>query len=617
MPKIKDVNDNQPVYFSCMSKVCIGCSISLGITAVVLGILGLQNKLPHGLPKINTLQSRGLIGGGSMFTTVPLAFIIRSFFSEKRLMRETDTDDELQNQSVNNSQNNTTKKTTKNPEVPKVLPIFPTDTSAEDVLSVLSTLAWKDQKVVALFKEQELFPGSEAAQPLLQQHQHKEKKELYHAIAKAFIENAPLLTEFLDAQTKKLLTTPTTNDDKEDFKRITQQVRVILFFFLSYEKLDQQTIQYYHDSRIFNDERDGSLHFKHPINYFRKLCEGNLNQTKPLVGNFLCSFTLYRRHALLRLFPEKIREKLPQAELPPLLLGTWFHGTGSLTSLAPLGGDFILAPTGALMQANRISFFGEMRDGAKSCGINATSLSGTALIGIDRTFHYATDFLFSMEKTKNVIQKFLNHKMSNDLPSFCNYANFLPEVVMAIKRWALWDQGEFTKQIPALLQKLQAFHNKIQQLEQQRPKELFENEDYLLPRYHSLCDSIKQIDIFLKNPLPSILNAEQREAIQKSFPTVLGSSTLFAKPVNYLDKGNEHVIRESAEVGKDIQFLCVQDEDIEKANAWVEQHRRDCRMQVFSFTQLSEAQHLCSQIEPFLIDIFSEEKLKRFISPNI
>lgn len=110
------------------------------------------------------------------------------------------------------------------------------------------------------------------------------------------------------------------------------------------------------------------------------------------------------------------------------------------------------------------------------------------------------------------------------------------------------------------------------------------------------------------------MTQEQKNNIQGNFPAVLGSLTLISEPISYDDRSGEHLVRGTAEVGKDLQLLCVEETNLDKARNWVKAYLPDANIQIFSFQQLTQAQAVNKTVSPYLADIFSLKKFNKLCS---
>jgi hypothetical protein len=314
-----------------------------------------------------------------------------------------------------------------------------------------------------------------------------------------------------------------------------------------------------------------------------------------------------------------MRANCKDKKLKTLISATWFHGTRAVTSLCDT--DFTLIPTGMLLQQGHLSFFGEMRCGCMKDGVNRDSLSGTYLDRVDWSIDsYAVEFEFDIDNEIKKTETFLDYQIDttnkNFHTEFVHCALSLPGIELALKRWVRWDQEAFRQKMPALQDKLKYFKSIIKKIETKQPTEIFgwpDNypDNYYSGKYESVVSSIAQIEAFLAAPLPAPLTERQKANIKGNFPAVLGSLTLFSQPYSYDDETGEHLVKGRVRMGRDLQLLCVNEQDKERAEAWKHHHLPDSNIEIFTFDQLHEAQEINKIISPYFADIFSKKKLEK------
>lgn len=573
--------------FFSQSKVGVTASLIVEAVALIIGILAMT----HVLPGVGTIPGAVITGLGVFSFVLTLTLVCSRYYAKERLEQVREN----------------------NQDAP--LPVPP-----EECLNILSFLA-QAEVPSKLFKEPIPYvePANEKMKTLIEQCKNKKGEKLYLSIANAFLENLPVLNAFIRSQTQAVLLQKPTEEESKHFKLLNKQIRMILLFLMSHEPKKGEYLKSYqtHVTQSFGNREWGTNDYQQqPCFYFNRLQVLKKVKNPKEFNDFLWVFSIYRRHSLLRLCPTKIEErsKCHDTVLRTLLSATWFHGTRAATTLSDT--NFVLMPTGWLLKAGHISFFGEMSVGCQSNGVNANSLSGTYLDRVDWSIKsYATGFQFDIQNEIEEIEEFLAIKIdmgNNFHNNLFQYAQQLPRIEVALKRWARWDQAAFKEKMPSLLSELEHLKEIIAQIEKKKPKEIFAwNDRCYSSSYESLCHSVTQIEAFLSNPLPSTLTKEQKKNIEENFPAVFGSMTLLSEPTSYYDGSGEHLVRGTAQVGKDLQLLCVEKGNLGKANKWVQAHLPDANIQVFSFDQLREAQKINKKVSPYLADIFSLNKFNK------
>ncbi len=601
-------------HFFSQSKIGLTVCLVVEVASLIIGILAITHVLP-GIGAVRGAVLTGLASPFFLLTTVALVFYgcrAKKTGSQKYSIIPSDASvtwkEKLEVLRMKNQQ----------------IALPPPKIPPEECLYTLSMLA--QAGTFTLFKESFPFsePKNETLKKLLEQCQNKKDQELYFSIASTFLENLPSLTAYIRDQTQAvLLLEEPTKEMVLHFKLVNKQIRMILLFLMSHEsnKLNYFTSYQDHVSHTFGNRQWSMKDCKQPCYYFgdlRALKKKNPEEFSKELNHFLFAFSTYRRHSLLRLFPQKIevRASCKDADLRILLSATWFHGTRATTSLSDT--DFTLIPTGWLNQAGHISFFGEMGVGCLRNGVNAHSLSGTHLDHVDWSVNsYATGFQFSIENEIKIASGFLEIKFNKEdsgfYIGFIEHSNTLPRIEVAIKRWATWDPASFKEKMPLLLQQLKEIEGLIAWTNKTKPHAIFyggKSNSYF-GIFQNFCHSLEQIKAFLSAPLPPPLTEEQKKNIEGNFPAVLGSMTLLSNPCSFDDSTGEHLVPGTAEVGKDLQLLCVKKEDSDKAKKWVDIHNFSAKVQIFSFEQLEDAQKINKKISPFLADIFSLKKFKK------
>ncbi|MEZ5315118.1 MAG: hypothetical protein R3E91_02770 [Chlamydiales bacterium] len=484
---------------------------------------------------------------------------------------------------------------------------------AQECLNKLALLV--ENKMSKYFKSRILQPSEDLIV------EERKEEEVYQEVAHTFLNNLLLLKNFLHIETESMLIKSSPEFIEEAgnrFKLVKRQIRMILLFLISYEPERCNHLKSYSLIGLTSGSQF-CQQISNAFYYFEKL-NALQREKKDELRGFLFNFSIYRRHALFRLFPEKIhkRSKCNDQKLNTLLSTTWFHGTGAITSLSET--DFTLIPTGWLNEIGVTPFFGEAEIGCQPKGINANTLSGTYLDRIDWAQSYATKFLFKIQKETNTIDEFLKpfseYALRQDISTVVSQARYLPRVGMAIRRLALWDPEQFDQKKSLILKKLMEFDEIFKGIEDRKPKEIFDWHDcYYSGPYESLRESVKRLRNFLNEPLPSPLTEGQKHNIKEGFPAVLGSLTLLSRPASYNSSSGEYVVSNTAKLGEDLQLLCVKKEDLKKAETWLESYGLEEKMQIFSFEELTEAQKVNKQILPYLIDILSVKKMRSIIAP--
>jgi hypothetical protein len=617
------------VYDFC-SKSKIGVTICLvGESALlIIGILGMMNVLPG----VNALSAAPLVGLGWGFLIITIALVCcRSRTKETDISEEDKVTD--RESSSEDTASSTESKQPKHHWKEKLERLrVERQTDAEPISDVppqecLSTLAYLAQGGLSsqLFKKTlpVIEPTSKKMKSLMKKCQTKTGKKLYLSIAKNLLKNLPSLNQFLRSQTQEILLHNSTEEGRKNFKCINQQIRTILLFLISNEPLKSNYLKRYlkYLSNSFGNRPWNSFDYTEPFqpcHYCDRLADLNEYQEQGAgFSRFLFLFSGYRRHALFHLFPEKIttHAKSQDAGLKTLLSASWFHGTRAVVSLK--GTDFILLPTGWLHEIGLFSFFGEMLEGCQKNGINANSLSGTYLDHVDWAIGaYAIDFQFDIECEMKKIEWFLNLPIDTNQREFhtklIGYSKQLPRVEVALKRWRCWDQETFREKVSSLSKKLNDFKQAIDIIEEKQPEEIFNwHDDTSSSRYKNICHSIAQIESILSSPLPAQLTEGEKKNIENNFPAVLGSLTLLPEPTSYDDAKGEHTVRGMVELGKDLQLLCVEKNNLERAQKWVSEHLPDSNIQLFTFEQLKEAQKINKVVSPYLADILSFKKFQK------
>ncbi len=588
------------------SKVWITASLVVEVASLIIGILAITHVLP-GIGAVRGAVLTGLASPFFLLTTVALVFYgcrAKKTGSQKYSIIPSDASvtwkEKLEVLRMKNQQ----------------IALPPPKIPPEECLYTLSLLAQAGTS--KLFKNPIPYsePKNKTLKKLLEQCQKKNDKELYLSIASTFLENLPSLTAYIRDQTQAvLLLEEPTKEMVLHFKLMNKQIRMILLFLMTYEPLK---IKYLEKYTRYIEYSLGNRCFirgenKEPCNYFKKLKDSSKMLKE--VENFIFVFSIYRRHYLLRLRPEKIQKisNCKDADLNMLLSATWFHGTRAASSL--MGTDFILMPSGWLNQLGIIPFFGETGLGCQSHGVNANCLSGTYLDNVSWAVNtYANGFNFDPYQEIKKIDDFIHSKIDIESHNFYKdtfvfYSETLPRVEMAIKRLAKWDPEIFNNKKQSILLQLEKLKAGIAKIKKKKPDEIFRwSDDYYSARYHSLCDSVKKIETFLSDPSPE-LTAEEKQSINENFPAVFGSMTLLSEHITPDDDTGEYLVRGTALVGKDLQLLCVQKGNLEIAKKWAKTVP-DASIKIFSFDQLSEAQKYNRAISPYLADIFSMKKFK-------
>lgn len=609
---------------SSFSKAQAGLAVGLviGVALVTIGILGLIKVLP-GLSYQPAALLTGCGGACLMMTTILFNYQIGG--------KQRSNDQSSLDITPSAGKEEETDESPLLPHTPTPMPVWrekleelrrknASVSSEEDVIGVerasvtaeecLNTLCFLTQDTVRhLFKSKVPHSGSSNAvlQELLREGISKRGHDLYQLIAHSFFAHLPTLTNFLKQELKVILNETASERTRETYKTVNKQIRCLLLFFMSHAPPDEK------------GERRFVAHYEYLLNKSTKerFCPSAMVRGFPLTGDFqergqllkfLFLFLTYRRHALIRLFPQRI-EKRTRCDIQgsPLLSATWFHGTRSLTTLDET--DFTLMPSGWLSQVGCIPFFGEMKEGAQLHEVNSNALSGTQLDYVNWSMSdYAKGFQFDIKNEIAQVTSFLAIKRPGNLSSFCFNSETLSRMEVAMKRWAKWDPAEFKEKIPLIQDQLKILKGISREIEENNV--IKKDDKYYSTRFNSLLHSLSQIERLITNPLPSPLTPEQKKKIQNNFPAVLGSYTLLGEPLKYCDN-REYLMHGAVQLGKDLQFLCVSTIHFLKAKSWVKTHLPDANIRVFTFFALEAAQRVDQKMSPYLFDYFSLKKLKK------
>jgi hypothetical protein len=605
--------------FFSRSKVGVTASLVAEAAALIIGILAIT----HVLPGVGTISGAVITGLGGFFSVLTIALVCsrctkdknKTFEGHSRNARQPITPQSTSNFSSASWKDKLEQLSIKNQEA---LPPTP-DVPPQECLNTLCFFAQTGTST-QLFREPLPYvePVNEKMKALVTKCRNQKGTALYLSIANTFLENLQALNTFVRDQTQAILLQKPTEEERKQFKLVNKQIRMILLYLMSHEPKKSEYLECYrkHVDHSFGNREWNTIDWQQPSYYFEKL---KLIKEKKIEDfcKFIFLFSIYRRHYLLRLLPKKFdaHDKPLDQSLRTLLSATWYHGTRAVTTLKDT--DFVLMPTGWLHQVGHISFFGEMSEGCQTHGVNANSLSGTYLDRVDWSVNsYASGFQFDINNEIKQIDLFLNIKIDtsevNFHQNFVQYSISLPRIEVALKRWARWDAEAFKEKMPQSLSTLKHLKEVISIIEKKKPKEIFAWHDrYYSSKYESLCHSVNQIEGFLNAPLPPALTKEQKKNIKKNFPAVLGSITLLSEPTSYDDNSGEHLVRGAAQVGNDLQLLCVEKGNLRKAKKWVQAHLTDANIKIFSFEQLEEAQKINKIVSPFLTDIFSLKKFNK------
>lgn len=329
----------------------------------------------------------------------------------------------------------------------------------------------------------------------------------------------------------------------------------------------------------------------------------------------------------------KIWDPTANQDLMDLLSLTFVHGSHSaiLSNLPRTGMQ--LMPTGRLVTLGIVPFSGELDRGATAAGVNNTKLSGTALKDSGLAVEYAkrTDFHPNMKSEEELLLTFIKSykdKLSDPKrtifysPQACFNTNF-NRCSLAVSRLRILNPEIVEKLLPKLqeiadrLEKDFAEFKASKEYRDKMPKAKDPegvlgykwHDDYFYGHFLATEEGIQSLKKSLTNPAVAELD-QLKERIQVSlrsvFPITFGSTTL--NPQRTAAKSGETLSIKPAELGKDIQYIFVDQANIKEVKDYLTEKGLADQVKVVDHHLLTKARLLDRRASSYFRDIASYRK---------
>lgn len=465
------------------------------------------------------------------------------------------------------------------------------------------------QKMEALRKTLAQTEDEKRAKMLLLQNSAADALELFlgkafplnkKALRNGFFEHLPEITRNLRAHHSLLLKTSPLEDQM--FKSVKKAIRDLLLYIALTNPRRAETGPSY-QKYLSRTMGQGNLGIGDSLSsvFANQL---SAEQSRSL-EELLQEAAEFRRDTLLKFSPVKvlhaIRKTDPEAHIDELeYLALRTHGTQSplLVQLPKTG--FTLVPTGKLPRSV-VPLSGELERGCDAMGVNRNNLSFTMIEGVDTALSYACNrsFEVSMEREKKTVAAFLGLQLTRiqscASPEECVRASY------AIRRLKLLDPDGSKELIQQSAVHLERLAKQFESLPDA-------DDAYWKVKTECMESALDDVRQAIEEPLEP-LTAEEREAVVSPFPMVLGSTRLFARPVNAL-LSNEYLVSGTARLGKEIRTLFVPQDRIAAAGRMLAKLGIGYKVRILPFEVLERAKHLHLSAAPYLADILSRKKLE-------
>lgn len=308
-----------------------------------------------------------------------------------------------------------------------------------------------------------------------------------------------------------------------------------------------------------------------------------------------------------------------------LLKTTFIHGTHSaILPNLPLS-DMKLIPISHLILKGIIPLSGELSEGAvlDERSMKHSEISATTLDDGLRPMDYADSFHSNVDLEKRYLTAFLKIIKKEDLKNYSSISSTedWARFAMAILRVRLMDEQffhEHKEELSVGLENLRRdfeFFKTTPTYKEYMPKKLdldgtlgYKYHDeyhyYFINKCEMHLDSLKKA---LTQPLKTI---EKVKDVKTPFPIIFGSTNIHTKWES-LQHNLERRTQKFCQLGKDIDFLSVNGENIDELYTYLEKHGLEEKVKIVDNETLKQAVLLNQLASHYFIDFASRKKLAK------
>jgi len=309
-----------------------------------------------------------------------------------------------------------------------------------------------------------------------------------------------------------------------------------------------------------------------------------------------------------------------------LLNTTMLHGSRSpILSNFP-NSDMKLLPVGHLIYKGIIPLSGELQEGAvlDERSIKYSEIAATTLDDGSRPLDYSHSFPSNADYEKRLLKSFIKEfDVKNNLKTF----DLIHETVkwarfsIAILRVRLMDEQFFNEHKEKFIEGLEYLQTNFDwfkttdQYKKCMPKELdpdgtlgYKHHDEYYYFYFDKCQmNLNSLKKALTQPVVKI---EKTEDFKAPFPIIFGSTNIHTKwspTYNYLERRTQKF----CQLGKDIDFISVDNENINELDAYLKRHNLHNKVKIVSNVTLKNSILLSQLASHYFVDFASCKKLAK------
>lgn len=234
----------------------------------------------------------------------------------------------------------------------------------------------------------------------------------------------------------------------------------------------------------------------------------------------------------------------------------------------------------------------------------------------DKCTTYARDFSFDVKKELRDYQFFLD-KEYETFSDFSDRQGNFTRMVEAIRRVRSNHLEKFEKDKPLLLKKLALMYSGIKELVfDAKPNEIFSWHDYAYSHpFYSFLIALESFEELLKNSTPTQpVKIEDKELA--TIGVVLASNTRygFPAPLSTHEEPSEEAHFGELQLGKDIQVVFTNDENISKVQEVINRLELDNSVKVEPMSVLKAAEKIDRTLGRYFYDVYNLKKWEKLAS---